>query len=67
MRCKSIDDCTSTSCNNLPLAKSSRKNRIETSDTPAQNTPEERIIGPKNVVNGSCKNSNLGKDKSSTA
>ena len=25
MKCKSIDDCTSTSWNNRPLAKSSRK------------------------------------------
>ena len=34
MKCKSVDDCTSTSCINRPSAKSPRKNRIE-SDTPA--------------------------------
>ena len=32
MKCKSIDDCTSTSCINRPSAKSLRKNRIEISD-----------------------------------
>ena len=47
MKCKTIDDCTSTSCNILPSAKSPRKNRIEISDTPAQNTPKETIIEQK--------------------
>ena len=47
MKFKSIDDCTSASCNDLPSAKSPRKNRIEISDTPAENTPKETIIEPK--------------------
>ena len=47
MKCKSIDNCTSTSCNNLPSAKSPRKNRTEISDTPAKNTPKETIKEPK--------------------
>ena len=29
MKCKSIDGCTSSSCKNLPWAKSLRKNRID--------------------------------------
>ena len=65
MKCKSIDDCTSPSCINRPSAKSPRKNRIEMSDTPAQNTPRETIIEPKNAVHGSYNNNNLEKDKSS--
>ena len=32
MGCKFISDCTSASCSNLPLVKSPRKNRIETSN-----------------------------------
>ena len=48
MKCKSIDNCTSTSCNNLPSAKSPRKNRTEINDTPAGNTPKETIKEPKN-------------------
>ena len=65
MKCKSIDNCTSTSCNNLLSAKSPRKNRIEISDTPAENTLKETIIEPKNAVHGSYNNNNLGKGKSS--
>ena len=65
MKCKSIDNCISTSCNNLPSAKSPRKNRTETGDTPAENTPKETIKEPKNVVHGSYNNNNLRKDKSS--
>ena len=64
MKCKSIDNCTSTSCINCPSAKSPRKNRIEISDTPAQNTPKETIIEPKNAVHGSYNNNDLEKDKS---
>ena len=41
------------------------QNRTEISDTPTQNTPKETIIEPKNVVQGSYNNNNLGKDKSS--
>ena len=48
MKCKSIDNCTSTSCNNPPSAKSPRKNRTEISDTPAKNAPKETIKEPKN-------------------
>ena len=48
MKCKSIDNCTSASCNNLPSAKSPRKNRTEISDTPAEKTPKETIKEPKN-------------------
>ena len=29
MKCKSIDDCTSASCNNLPSAKSPRKTELK--------------------------------------
>ena len=47
MKCKSIDNSNSTSCNNLPSAKSPRKNRTEISDTPAENTPKETIKEPK--------------------
>ena len=47
MKCKSIHDSTSTSCNNLPSAISPRKNGIEIRDTPAENTPKEAIIEPK--------------------
>ena len=47
MKFKSTDDCTSASCNDLPSAKSPSKNRIEISDTPAENTPKEIIIEPK--------------------
>ena len=65
MNSKSIEDCTSASCNNLPSAKSPRKNRIEISDTPAQNTLKETITEPENPVHGSYNNKNLGKDKSS--
>ena len=49
-----------------PIGKiSQKKNRIEISDTSAQNRPKETIIEPKNVVHGSGNNNNLGKDKSS--
>ena len=48
MKCKSIDNCTSTSCNNLPSAKSPRKNRTEIINTPAENTPKKTIKEPKN-------------------
>ena len=65
MKCKSIDNCTSTSCINRPSAKSPRKHRIEISDTPAENTPKETIIESKNAVHGSHNNNNLEKDKSS--
>ena len=65
MKCKSIDNCTSTSCSNLRSAKSPRKNRIEISDTPAENTPKETIKEPKNVIHESYNNNNLRKDKSS--
>ena len=65
MKCKSIDDCTSTLCINRPLEKSPRKSRIEISDTPAQNAPKETIIGPKHVFYVSYNNNNLEKDKSS--
>ena len=65
MKGKSIDDCTSISCNNLPSAISPRKNRIEIRDTPAENTPKEAIIELKNIIHGSYNNNNLGKDKSS--
>ena len=65
MKCKFIDDCISTSYNNLLSAKSPRKNRTEISDTPAENTPEETIIEPKNAVHGSYNSNNLGKDNSS--
>ena len=64
MKCKSIDDCASALCNNLPSAKSPSKNRIEISDTPAENTPKETITGPKSAVQGSYHNNNLQKDKS---
>ena len=63
MKCKSIDDCTSPSCINRPSAKSPRKNRIEISDTPAENTPKETIIESKNALHGSYNNNNLEKDK----
>ena len=53
MKCKFIDDCISTSYNNLLSAKSPRKNRTEISDTPAENTPRETIIEPKNAVHAS--------------
>ena len=65
MKCKSIHDCTSTSCNNLPSVISPRKNGIEIKDTRAENKPKEAIIEPKNAVHGSFYNNNLGKDKSS--
>ena len=65
MKCKSIDHCTSTSCNNLLSVTYPRKNKIEIGDTPAQNTPKETIIETKNVVHWSYNNSNLGKYKSS--
>ena len=52
MKCKSIDDCTSTSCSNLPSAKSPRKNRIEISDTTAENKPKETMIEPKILFMG---------------
>ena len=65
MKYKSIDDCFSTSCNNLLSTKSPRKNRTEISDTPAENTPVETIIEPKNAVHGSYNSNNLGKDNSS--
>ena len=65
MKCKSIDNYTSTSCINCPSAKSPRKNRIEISDTPAENTPKKTIIEPKNAVHRSYNNNNLEKDKSS--
>ena len=42
MKCKSIDSYTSTSCINCPSAKSPRKNRIERSDTPAENIPKKK-------------------------
>ena len=45
---------------NLP-----EKNRIEISDTSAQNRPKKTIIEPKNAVHGSGNNNNLGKDKNS--
>ena len=64
MKCKSIDDCTSTSCINRPSAKSLRKNRIEVSDTPAQNTPKETIVESKNALHRSYNNNNLEKDQS---
>ena len=64
MGCKSINNCTSASCNNLPLVKSPRKSRIETSNTPAKNAQKKIIIESKNVVNEFGNNSNLGKDKS---
>ena len=48
MKCKSIDNCNSTSCNNLPSTKPPRKHRTEISDTPAENTPKETINEPKN-------------------
>ena len=47
-----------------PISKISQKKQVETSNTPAQSTPKETIIEPKNVVNESGNNSNLGKDKS---
>ena len=47
-----------------PIGKISQKNRIEISDTPAENTPKETIIETKNVVHGSYHNRNLGKGKS---
>ena len=47
MACKSIDDCTSASCNNLPSAKSPIENRIEISDTLVENTPKESNITKK--------------------
>ena len=65
MKCESIDDCTSTSCISRPSAKSPRKNRIEISDTPTQNTPKEPITESKNAVHGSYNNNNLEKGKSS--
>ena len=65
MKYKSIDDCFSTSYNNLLSTKSPRKNRTEISDTPAENAPEETIIEPKNAVHGSYNSNNLGKDNSS--
>ena len=43
MKCKSIDNYTSTSCINCPLAKSPKKNKIEISDTPAENTPKKQV------------------------
>ena len=52
MKCKSIDDCTSTSCSNLPSAKSPRKNRIEISDTTAEDKPKETMIEPKILFMG---------------
>ena len=64
MGCKSINNCTSASGNNLPLVKSPRKSRIETSNTPAQNAQKKIIIESKNVVNEFGNNSNLRKDKS---
>ena len=48
MKCKSIDNCNSTSCNNFQSPKPPRKNRTEISDTPAENTPKETIKEPKN-------------------
>ena len=65
MKYKSNDDCTSTSCINCPSEKSPRKNRIEISDTPSENTPKETIIEPKNAVHVSYNNNYLEKDKSS--
>ena len=65
MKCKSIDNYTSTSCINCPSAKSPRKNRTEISDTPAENTPKKTIIEPKNAVHRSYNNNKLEKDKSS--
>ena len=56
MRCKSIDDCTSTSRSNLPSSKLPRKNRIEKSDTTKENTQKETITEPKNAVHGSYNN-----------
>ena len=47
-----------------PIGKISQKNRIEISDTPAENTPKETIIETKNVVHGSYHKKNLGKGKS---
>ena len=65
MKCNSIDNYSSTSCINCPSAKSPRKNKIEISDTPAENTPKKTIIEPKNAVHRSYNNNNLEKDKSS--
>ena len=47
MKCKSIGNCTSTSCNNLPSPKSPRKNRTEISDTPAEKTPKKQLKNQK--------------------
>ena len=52
MKRKSIDNCTSTSCSNLPSAKSPRKNRIEISDTTAEDKPKETMIEPKILFMG---------------
>ena len=65
MKCKSIDNYTSTSCINCPSTKSPRKNRIEINDTPTENTPKKTIIEPKNAVHRSYNNNNLEKDNSS--
>ena len=47
-----------------PIGKISQKNRIEISDTPAENTPKETIIETKKGVHGSYHKKNLGKGKS---
>ena len=65
MKCKFIHDCTSISCNNLPSAISPQKYGIEIRDTPAGNTPKEKIVESKYAIHGSYNNSNLAKDKSS--
>ena len=62
MACKSIDDCTSASCNNLPSAKSPIENRTEISETPVENTPKESNTKPKNAIHGSYHKISLRKD-----
>ena len=62
MACKSIDDYTSASCNNLPSAKYPVENRTEISDTPVENKPKESDTKPKNAVHGSYHKINLRKD-----
>ena len=47
VKCKSIDDCTSASWNNLPSVKCHGKKRIQISDTPAHNTLKETIMNQK--------------------
>ena len=49
----------------VPLVKSPRNNKIETSNTSAQNTPKETITESKNVNDGSDNNNYVGKNKSS--